>query len=167
MSLSVPKAFCFCAAAAALCLSPLGAQAPTDAVPKGEFPGLQLLPPGSVVEGISLPRYENHRVTSQVRAGVLKVLNRREVELKDIDVSMYAENGGVTHLHTEGATYDFTHLRAVTKGGTTVTDPRFSASGSGVVFNTEVRRGLLMGPVKTTISADAFKSQKKVTQPKK
>ena len=29
-----------------------------------EFPALQLLPPGSVVEGISLPRYEEHRVTA-------------------------------------------------------------------------------------------------------
>lgn len=142
-------------------LSPLWADAPTDAVAKGDFPGLQLLPPGSVVEGISLPRYANHRVTSQVRAGVLRVLNRREVELRDIDISLYAENGGVTRLHTEAAVYDFTRLRALTRGGTTMTDPRFSASGSGVVFNAEVRRGLLIGPVKTTLSVKAFRSPQK------
>lgn len=132
---------------------PLAAQNPTDAVGKGEFPGLQLLPPGSVVTGITLPRYEKHRVSSLIQADSLKVLNRRVVELKGIDVSLYTGENTVTRLRTTGAVYNFTTLRAATDGAVTVEDPRFTASGQGVVFSTENRRGLLKGPVRTTIAA--------------
>lgn len=132
---------------------PLAAQGPADAVGKGEFPGLQLLPPGSVVKGISLPRYEKHRVTSLLRAGSLKVLDRRTVELKDIDVSLYMDTDITTHLCAAGAVYNFTTLRAETHGAVSVDDPRFTAAGQGVVFSTENRRGILKGPVRTTIAA--------------
>lgn len=136
---------------------PLAAQGPADAVGKGEFPGLQLLPPGSVIKGISLPRYEKHRVTSLLRAGSLKVLDRRTVELKDIDVSLYMDSDITTRLRAAGAVYNFTTLRAETNGAVSVEDPRFTASGQGVVFSTENRRGILKGPVRTTITAALLK----------
>lgn len=135
---------------------PLAAQGPADAVGKGEFPGLQLLPPGSVVKGISLPRYEKHRVTSLLRAGSLKVLDRRTVELKDIDVSLYMDTDITTRLRAAGAVYNFTTLRAATDGAVRLDDPRFTAAGQGVVFSTENHRGILKGPVRTTIAADVL-----------
>lgn len=142
-------------ALALVCCSvlPLAAQDPTDAVGKGEFPGLQLLPPGSEIKGITLPRYEQHRVTSLLQAASMKVLTRRTVELKGIDASLYTDANTVTRLRTSGAVYNFTTLRAATDGPVSVEDPRFTAEGSGVVFSTENRRGIVKGPVRTTIAA--------------
>lgn len=153
---------------------PLAAQDPADAVGKGEFPGLQLLPPGSVITGISLPRYENHRVITLIQAASLKVLTRTTVELKGIDVSLYMDEHTVTHLHADGAEYNFTTRRAATVGNVSVEDPRFSASGQGVVFSMENRRGILVGPVRTTLSASllpaaapAVPQQRTSEEPKK
>lgn len=140
---------------------PLGAQDPSDAVVKGEFPGLQLLPPGSEVKGISLPRYEKHRISTLIRAAKLIVLSRKEVELKDIEVSLYGEDGAVTRIATPGATYDFTTLRAATQGTVKLEDPRFSAEGKGVVYRTELRRGIITGPVRTTLSASVLHPEPK------
>lgn len=140
---------------AALAL-PLWAQEPTDTVGKGEFPGLQLLPPGSEIKGISLPRYENRRVTALIQASVMRVLNRRAVELGELRASLYSEDGAETKISTSGAVYDFTRERAVTVGEVEVQDPRFSAKGRGVVFSTATRRGILIGPVRTTLSASVL-----------
>lgn len=155
-----------CLALFALC-SLAGAQDPKDTVVKGEFPGLQLLPPGSEICGISLPRYEQHRVTTLLRAGVLRVLSRAQVELADIDLCLYAEDGTQMHLFTPGAVYDFTTLRAATKGEVRVEEPRFSAKGEEVVFNTELKRGMLVGPVRTTLAASAFGKGQGSTKKKK
>ena len=46
-------------------------EVPVDDLVGNEFPGLQLLPPGSKVRGISLPRYENHRVSALLMTELL------------------------------------------------------------------------------------------------
>lgn len=160
------KSLLTCLALFALC-SLAGAQDPKEPVVSGEFPGLQLLPPGSEIKGISLPRYEKHRVTTLLRAGALRVLSRTQAELTDIDLCLYAEDGTQLHVFTPGAVYDFTTLRAATKGEVRVEEPRFSAQGKNVVFNTELKRGMLVGPVRTTISASVFGKGEQALKAKK
>lgn len=131
-----------------------------DAVGEGEFPGLQLLPPGTVVQDISLPRYENHRVTALFQAKELCILSRRLIELRGIRGTMFGDEGASTEFRAEAAQYDFTTKRAATTGAVEVTDPRFSARGSKLMYDTTSKRGVLLGPIRTTVSAGVFSSSK-------
>lgn len=131
-----------------------------DAVSEGEFPGLQLLPAGSVVENISLPRYENHRVTALLQADKLCIIDRRTVELQGIRAALYNTDGTKTEVQAGNVRYDFTTKKATSSGTVSVSDPRFSARGERLLYNTTNSRGVLVGPVRTTFSTKAFLKKK-------
>lgn len=125
-----------------------------------EFPALQFLPKGSVIEGISIPRYENHQVSALLLADKLRVKSRTAVELEKLHAELYAEDGSQTDISTDSVEYSFATKVARTTGTAKVQDPRFSASGKGVIFNTSTRKGFLHGPVKTTISTARLSEKK-------
>lgn len=131
-----------------------------DAVGEGEFPGLQLLPPGSVVESISLPRYENHRVTELLQADKLCIIDRRTLELQGLRGTRFNTDGTTTEMQAGNVRYDFTTKKATGSGNITLTDPRFSAHGKRLIYNTNNSRGVLVGPVRTTFSTKALMKKK-------
>ncbi len=138
-------------------LAPLAhAQIGADTVGKGEFPALQFLPPGSIVKGISLPRYVGPRVASLFRATELKILNRSDVQLSGIEAELYSESGEVTRIYAPVVHYSFRTEQASGEGETRLSDPRFTASGSGVTFSATLQCGLLRGPVHTTVNTAYF-----------
>ncbi len=138
-------------------LSPIAhAQLGADTVGKGEFPALQLLPPGSIVKDISLPRYEGPRVASLFRATELKILSRSEIQLSGITAELYSETGEITRIAAPQVHYSFLSELARGEGHTNVTDPRFTASGSAVIFSSNLQCGLLRGPVHTTVNTSYF-----------
>lgn len=136
-----------------------------DAVGAGEFPGLQLLPAGSVVENISLPRYENHRVTALLQADKLCIIDRRTVELQGIRGTLYNTDGTKTEVQAGNVRYDFTTKKAISAGTVSVNDARFSARGERLLYNTTNNRGVLVGPVRTTFSAQAMMKKKPAASP--
>ena len=132
----------------------LPAQVADRTAGKDEFPALQLLPPGSKVQGISLPRYQNHRVTAHIIAGLLEVCTRHLVQMSSIRTMLYGEDDEATEVKLEKADYDFSTGVMRSDAPASVTNPRFSASGASVIFNTTTQRGLLHGPVHTTLNRD-------------
>lgn len=119
---------------------------------RGEFPALQLLPPGSVVHGISLPRYENHRVSALLMAEKLEVISRYEARVEKIHTMLYHENGEITSLKMPGALYNFrTETLNARVGPVFMQHPRYEAQAAGLLFHSAMRRGVLTGPVKTVI----------------
>lgn len=141
-----------------LVLTPLAsAQFTTGASPQqDEFPALQFLPEGSEVTGITIPRYEKHRATSLLKAEKMKVLSRTIVQLTGISAFLYGENGISTHILSQRAAYDFKTSTATADSHTEVQDPRFSATGSSATYSTKTSRGILRGPVYTTVSTESF-----------
>ena len=135
-------------------------QQPADATVNDEFPALQFLPAGSVVEGISIPRYENHRVTALLMAESMQVQDRSTVVMRALEASLYGEDGNQTDIETDSVSYSFATKTAQSTGTAQVKDPRFSAKGKEVIFNTTIRKGFLRGPVTTTVSASQFSSSK-------
>ena len=122
----------------------------------GEFPAVQLLPPGSEIKGISLPRYQAHRVVAHIMAKMLKVLSRYEVELTDIRTEMYDEGNETTTVLMAKALYDFRTAVMTSDSPGSVENPRFSARGEAAVFSSDARIGLLKGPVHTTLNASVI-----------
>lgn len=133
----------------------------TDAVVEDEFPGLQFLPPGTVIEGISIPRYENHRVSALLMADKLIIKDRKTVVMEKLTASLYGTDKNQTDVKTGSVTYNFATKIARTDGQSEVQDARFSAKGKGVIFNTSTSKGFLHGPVITTVSAKLFNEKKK------
>ncbi len=147
----------FCALTA---LVPAAAgQVPQDAVAKHEFPGLQLLPPGSKVKGISLPRYENHRVSALLVAKLMEIATRSDVRFTGIEANLYAENGETTTITCPQAEYSFRTSIVNATAETEVDSTRFSARGAGVTFSTATNIGFLKGPVHTTVKNSAFNKE--------
>lgn len=116
---------------------------------KGEFPGLNLLPAGSIVRNISLPRYEKHRVSSHILADVLEIISPRRVKLVGIRSSLFNEAGEATEIQLEWADYDFETEMMSTDRPVTLRNPRFRANGSSATFSNVRQQGLLRGPVHT------------------
>lgn len=137
------------------------AQLPSDAVGPGEFPGLQLLPVGSVVKGITVPRYEEHKVAAVMRAEVMTVASRTTVQLQKVVVNLYDKKGAITVTKAPGVEYDFTTKHAFTTGRVTLEDDRFTAEGTKALYHSETQRGILIGPVRTTISAQQLNKTRK------
>lgn len=137
----------------------LGAQSANINKAQDEFPGLQLLPPGSKVKGLSLPRYEDHRVSALLQADELEVVSRREISLTNIRAALYAESGEITTVSCDKAGYDFKKKAVVSQSAAAVKHPNFSAAGEGVTFSTAGRVGLIKGPVRTTIRSAKQKSK--------
>lgn len=130
----------------------LPAQVADRTAGKDEFPALQLLPPGSKIMGISLPRYQEHRVTAHIIASLLEVCSRSLVQMSNIRTVLYGEGDETTQVELEKADYDFSTNVMTSNAPAAITNPRFSASGSSVIFNTDTQRGLLRGPVHTTLN---------------
>lgn len=133
---------------------PLSAQVTDRTAGKDEFPALQLLPPGSKVKGISLPRYQNHRVTAHIIAGLLEICTRHLVQMNSIRTLLYGEDDEATEVNLEKADYDFSTSIMTSDAPVSVMNPRFSASGTSVIFNTATQQGLLRGPVHTTLNTE-------------
>lgn len=118
----------------------------------GEFPALQLLPPGSIVRGISLPRYEDHRVTGLLTANLMKVLSRHEARMERILSYMYSVTGETTQVRMATALYDFrTELLISRDNIVTLQHPRYNVRAHGGILRNGTRCGVLMGPVHTVI----------------
>ena len=133
----------------------------------GEFPGLRILPPGSVIEDISLPRYEGHRVSAYLKAGKLKIVSRTIIELQQVAATLFGKNGERTKITTDGVVYNFrTQKASTTDKGITLTDHRFTAKGKRVVYDSGIQRGILLGPVQTTVTQAAFSKEPKASDNK-
>ncbi len=146
--------------AAAAYMLPLWAADPADDIGQKEFPGLQLLPEGSVVKGIVLPRYEGHRVSALMMADELRIETRSLVSLTNLRAELYSPSGGITSIVCGVTQYDFAKSRITTDKTAAIKDPRFSAKGEGISFSIRTQLGILRGPVRTTFTSSAFSSAK-------
>lgn len=133
---------------------------PNDPVAADEFPGLQFLPVGSIVKGITIPRYAEHRAEAKFMAEELEVISRNAVKLRHICAQLYGEGNITTQLNAEEAGYDFADDIVTTSSSTAIDDPRFTARGTKAVYNADKGLGILRGPVHTTLTT---KKQSKET----
>ena len=123
-----------------------------------QFPGLNLLPTGSVIRNISLPRYEGHRVSSLLLADSLQIVSPHLVTLRGVRSSLFAITGQVTVIELEQAEYNFETEMLSSDKSVRLTDPRFRADGAAAVFSNPRGQGLVRGPVHTLIHATELRS---------
>lgn len=91
-----------------------------------------------------------------LKAAELKILSRTHVRMNDIQASLYDNQSETTSIRIPSAEYSFAHKLLQSSDRVSVESPRFSASGSGISFNTASRKGFVRGPVRTTMQAGAL-----------
>ncbi len=129
----------------------------------GEFPAISMLPPGTVVEGITLPRYEGPRISSLIKANSLRVLSRHEVSIKGLLAEVYDKEGYITAIKSDTGDYNFRTSVVQTTGKTFMKDQRFRAQGKELTYSAETQRGILRGPVRTILSLPTIQEKKPKT----
>lgn len=117
-------------------------------------PALDLLPEGSTLKDVSLPRYDKDKKPSALlRADLMKVVSKQHVSGQNVELRVF-EPGGATKIkvHMGAADYhvDTGHLEATEI--LTLEGYNFNARGSGAIFHLEGRSGFLYGPVTTTFT---------------
>jgi len=123
--------------------------------PKREFSVASLLPPGSLLSGVMLPRYdENHCLLGVLRAKNMTLVTSEILDGETVSIELFNPD------HSPRARMDLTKARFdQTKGSlharetVTISFDSTSAVGTGLVYELDQAEGFLMGPTTTCIKA--------------
>ena len=116
-----------------------------------KLPMLELLPVGQVLPKASLSRYEGPRLSMLLTASSVTVAAPQEIAANILNVYLYGKNNQTSHLFTQAASYFLDKKLAVSHTETTLREENLSAKGTGLYLDTNIKRGIILGPVQTTI----------------
>ena len=116
-----------------------------------KLPMLELLPVGQVLPKVSLSRYEGPRLSLLLTASSVTVAAPQEIAANILNVYLYGKNNQTSHLFTQAASYFLDKKLAVSHTETTRREENLSAKGTGLYLDTNIKRGIILGPVQTTI----------------
>lgn len=118
---------------------------------KTAFPTLDILPEGSILQRVKLPRYnKDFQPESLLKADKLTVINNHQIDGKNVTIELYDKEGKVTaHTEMSQAIYNQRDSSLHASEAITLTGEDFKASGSGLIFHWNDKRGFLIGPVTT------------------
>ena len=112
-----------------------------------KLPMLELLPVGQVLPKVSLSRYEGPRLSMLLTASSVTVAAPQEIAANILN----GKNNQTSHLFTQAASYFLDKKLAVSHTETTLREENLSAKGTGLYLDTNIKRGIILGPVQTTI----------------
>ena len=116
-----------------------------------KLPMLELLPVGQVLPKVSLSRYGGPRLSMLLTASSVTVAAPQEIAANILNVYLYGKNNQTSHLFTQAASYFLDKKLAVSHTETTLREENLSAKGTGLYLDTNIKRGIILGPVQTTI----------------
>lgn len=127
----------------------------SDIAPDHQLPAVSLMPVGSVLKKVMIPRYDLERkLTAVLRSDELTVIDTQTVEGKDVSVELFNPN------RTTNARIDLKLARFDQKRGTLesrkpveMVSTDFSGKGSGLSYTYQQGQGFLLGPVQTRFFA--------------
>jgi len=145
------------AAGVSLLASSPGVLAKEEAPPQDEsetksaFPSLDILPEGSILQRVRLPRYDkDFNPSSLLTADKLTVVDSHKIDGENVTIELY-EKGAKVQAHAEmrHAIYDQKNSTLYASEAVTVRGDSFKASGKGLIFHWNSKRGFLIGPATT------------------
>lgn len=115
-----------------------------------------LLPNGSKLHRVMLPRYdENQRLSAVLKADVMTLVSNHVIAGDTVSIAFYNQDQSTrARLEMKHAALDQSSglLRAV--DAVSVSGDRIRAAGSGLTYHMQKSQGFLHGPVETRIRAD-------------
>jgi len=145
------------AAGVSLLVSSSGVLAKEESPPQDEsetksaFPSLDILPEGSILQRVRLPRYDkDFNPSSLLKADKLTVVDSHKIDGENVTIQLYKKNGKVqAHAEMRHAIYDQKDATLHASEAVTVRGENFKASGKGLIFHWNSKRGFLIGPATT------------------
>ena len=129
--------------------------------PKRQIPVASLLPPGSVLSGVLLPRYdENHRLAGVLHAKSMTLVSAEILDAETVSIELFnPDRSPRARLDLTQARFDQTTGTLHVNHSVTLRFDSISATGSGLAYEINQAQGFLMGPTTTRIQAPANPSE--------
>jgi len=118
---------------------------------KSAFPALDILPEGSILQRVRLPRYDkDFNPTSLLTADKLTVVDSHRIDGKNVTIELYNQKGKVqAHTEMHHAIYNQKNSTLRASEAITLKGENYWAQGRGLIFHLIDKRGFLIGPAKT------------------
>jgi len=115
------------------------------------FPTLDILPEGSILRRVRLPRYDkDFNPTSLFTAEKLTVIDQAHIEADDVTIDRYGKDGSVEmSTKMRHAVYNQTLSTLNANQAIYIKGKTYLASGTGLIFDMKSQRGFLNGPATT------------------
>lgn len=117
------------------------------------LPALKVLPAGSVLSGVRIPRYNaDYTPASMLTAKQLKIISKQQIRGSSVGLTLYDNTGAITaktHLNT----IDYNQRSELIKTSENLkfSSPQFKSTSQGLILDWKNRRGFLLGKNHTII----------------
>lgn len=128
---------------------------------------ISLLPDGSVLKGVLLPRYDAaHRLVADLSVETMTLIDEKRVQGENVLIRFYAPDRTLRgKAFLENALFDQTRSRLIAKEPVQVTNDNLVAKGSGLTYHLQSGEGFLIGPVSTWIKSPPKTSSRMKSHP--
>ena len=131
------------------------AQGMDSTAAKQKPPMTSLLPPGSLLTGVMLPRYdENRRLLGVLRAKTVTLVSSEILDGEMVSIELFnPDHSPRARLDLAKANFNQDQGRLSTTDSVVIHTERLASTGSGLLYELEQAKGFLMGPVTTRLKA--------------
>lgn len=135
---------------------PLTAQAAAAERAPPRIPAISVLPPGSVLQGVMLPRYdENRRLVGVLRAKSMTLIDENRIEGNEVSLEFHQPERGTSGRIDLVTAHLDQHSGHVTSTGTVaLRSPRLHATGEGLIYAHHGGQAFLAGATTTRIKPE-------------
>ena len=115
---------------------------------------MSLLPDGSVLHGVLLPRYDKDRnLVGDLKAEIMTLMNSKEIQGEDVMIKFYKPDRSLRgKVKLEKAIFNQTTSQLRADEPVEITTDNLLAKGSGLIYSFQNGQGFLIGPSTTWIS---------------
>jgi hypothetical protein len=120
---------------------------------KKKMSALSLLPDGSELQGITLPRYdENHRLVGVLKAKAMTLVNDQTIAGETIAIEFYNPDRSLRgRMDLTKAMFNQSKRTLEAMEPITIQSDQINVKGAGLVYDFEQGEGFLLGPATTSI----------------
>lgn len=118
-----------------------------------KIPAISLLPPGSQLHGMMLPRYDkNQKLSTVLKSAVVTLIDEHRLQGESVNISFYNPDESPRALiELKKAELDQSRGLIRASEEVSIRSERLNARGSALVYQLEQNKGFLSGPVETRI----------------
>jgi len=117
------------------------------------LPALKVLPAGSVLSGVRIPRYnKDYTPASMLEAKQLKIISKRQIQGSSVDLKLYDANGEIkASTHLNAIDYDQATELITSKETFTFSAAQFQTTSQGLILDWQNNRGFFLGKNHTIV----------------
>ncbi len=122
-------------------------------LPKKNIPAIALLPDGSELEGVMLPRYDkDHKLVGVLKSEKMTLVNASQIAGKAVSIEFFnADQTPRGRIDLVSALFNQEKGLISARESVEIKSDQLTASGSGLYYSFTHGRGFLAGPATTII----------------